>query len=264
MYKSTRLSRLFLKLAARIADKKPCPRTISYGGSEAASLDCVLVRISLCGDQAEECLVRSSDVNAIHTLVQCNGSFTSDYSIPYHSIGYFSFVSKRFIGNHWIDGKSLYRFVIYEWLGIHYCDVLFTKLRQFLFNLRTFQRARKISVLKFLVEHRIKQRANGRFGVRPGIGLSDLMVELYGARVAEHRTYTAMYEQLKMVIDSLIATEDVIVIDDRILAEGRALETIAVFEEDNRRHRDSVFQNWILLALTAVLAITAVVQTISP
>lgn len=137
---------------------------------------------------------------------------------------------------------------------------------QKLYNSKTKFQLDRIGLLQKLVAIHIESAnlSGNNILVSPtNYSATSLLLRIYGNRFFAHPAYKREFARFKMIIDSLIHTDDLVKEEHgNFRLSKKALFTIASFEETERRHYDSVIQNRRIWWLTVVLAVAAVTQTI--
>ena len=127
-------------------------------------------------------------------------------------------------------------------------------------------RSNRLEILQAIVEKEIAERSQGEqddvFDFR-GFYRWFLFEEIYGWRVLGHPEAERQRIVFDLMVESLLSSNDLISSDrDRIQTGPNALVTISAAAESNRRHRDMIFQNAVIIILTAILALKAVIEMI--
>ena len=143
--------------------------------------------------------------------------------------------------------------------------VLAERLRQAIFNRKTKFRSDRISVLKKIVER--YQREAEHDGIRFIVGGDEYTAvishfeHVYGQRIFLHPSFNRELASFWLIMDSLSSSGDLEKSDQSdFKLNGQALATIAEFELSEQRHSDQKWHNWLIFALTFVLAAAAITQ----
>ena len=94
-----------------------------------------------------------------------------------------------------------------------------------------------------------------------GSEIYEIISKMYGSRIFKHQHQNQFSAHLELLLESLVESGDVIKTNPNELykATGKALSTIAHYEEENRRHRQQMRMNFLMVILTTVIAISSVI-----
>jgi len=123
----------------------------------------------------------------------------------------------------------------------------------------------RMDVLKTLVQKNLEcARGEGMFAehgeAQSYLGLFESM---YGTEVFAHPKHDKELKRFRFILDSLVEGGELSQNNGRYELKGRALSTIADYEEAERRHSDSVRQNRRLVWLTLLIAVATLLQAYS-
>jgi len=93
-----------------------------------------------------------------------------------------------------------------------------------------------------------------------GIRSLDLMTKLYSIKWILHPEGDQQQEKLELYLDSLVKSEDLELINNEYVVTGNAIRTIEKFEEEERRHVESVKMQKKMFWLTFIIALLALIQ----
>lgn len=147
---------------------------------------------------------------------------------------------------------------------------LHAKRHRFLFWFRTKAYIRqlkfrddRISLLELISEHELKDRIAMSdeilFGYE-GVSQFWLFEHVYGLGVSEHPNSNFERARFDMLVDSLVHSDELILANDKVKIGGNALQTLSTHVESDRRHRDVVSQNTVIILLTLVIAVSSAVS----
>lgn len=132
-------------------------------------------------------------------------------------------------------------------------EIYLGRFSQALFNRRKLVRGDRILVLRLFLHETLR---NDKFEVGP----SGVLQKMYGFRWMHHPDSVRTMQYYRLVLDSLVASEDLKQSDSRYKLAPKALWSLAKFEEENRKHRDSMRSQWILASLTFGLILVGLIQ----
>ncbi len=143
----------------------------------------------------------------------------------------------------------------FKYIGMRISGV-FNSMNQSIFNRRQLETKRRMELLEFMIKERFERGT-------VNVGIVELMTKLYSIRWLYHPSRQEQKNKLKFHLESLIESGDVIFDNGsssyRVL--GKAISTIERYEEEERRHTESVRTQKRMVALTFLIAILALVQS---
>jgi hypothetical protein len=153
--------------------------------------------------------------------------------------------------------------ITYHYLGKKHFLVLKEFISKKVFDASTTFRSDRISLLKKIIDVTFDSTQNNDvnpFGSIPTISELNLFAEIYGYRIYNHPNFNEEYRKYSFLIESLRESGELTINGNNVKLTGKSIKTIADFELSERRHKDSKFHNWLLFGLTALIAISTVVQ----
>src|SRR5690606_23021606 len=139
----------------------------------------------------------------------------------------------------------------------HRIQIVKNKLIQDVYNRKTLLRSERNELLRYLVEATVANRTASFDPLSLGIRLHTTRWFFHPQR-QEHQAH------LRLLMDSLVATGNLRRNDGRSSLEPQALATLAAYEQEERRHHDSLHTsrtaNRISLAVIIVGALAVAAQ----
>jgi hypothetical protein len=132
----------------------------------------------------------------------------------------------------------------------------YEKLEQYFFNKKKLITKDRLGLLKFMLSDQLDRTHDS------SIDIDDLMGKLYSFRYFYHPDGGKEEQKVRLHLQSLVESEDIgRTSDDKYVVKGKALCTIANYEEEERKHRETVIIQRIIAFLTIIIALAAVAQT---
>jgi hypothetical protein len=231
---------------------RPAPDRIPRSGNATRGVNCTVATVSH-DDGAWALLVSSTSKHGISGRILENGSFDAACSAPWRVLENAKFEFLRFVGPYEFRHHSIVRFLFAETFGIYRFAILKDRTEQYFFNRTRLARAERIGILKALLERTLGQREYTASPVT-------LMTNLHSSRWVFHPEHEKLLAYYKLLLDSLVASGDLIVDGIAYRISPKALGTLASAEEDDRRHSDSISQQRALKWLTVALVLIGAVQ----
>jgi len=122
----------------------------------------------------------------------------------------------------------------------------------------------RFEILRKIVETEIKTGdAIGNI-LSEGYDTWDLYRRIYGQHVFEHPKTKAHLRRFELLVESLIHENALQRQSSKVAIGPNAMTLLSEYGLAKRRHRDSVWQNWILIVLTFVLIFATVIAPVVP
>ena len=240
------------RFALTIAAKKPCPDLIPRIGPDAKDVDCYSVHIDIMKNGLQLLLSQISD-KGILARELIDGSYQKQRTITWAELKNAQYRITHFYREYSFEYSSILfciLHVVFRWKIIRR---VYDGIIQSYFNRKKLIRAKRMEVLRIiadnaLVKHDYKTSA-GQF-----------IHDRYSYRQIRRPDYSQLTAYYSLLLDSLAASGDLIKCDLSYTLAPNALHTIALYEEEERRHKDNIRLQKILIAATAALAIEGALQ----
>lgn len=238
--------------AIKLALRRPAPQRIPRTLPKAIDVDCFVVQI---GDDKNKWLFlgESSNSKGIEGYWWDGDSYNLPCSISFESISSRRVEITHYINVYEFNFTSPIKFLLFELCCVVKLKILKEKIYQAFFNRKKLIRMDRISVLRLALEESIK---NKQFYLSSTV----LMSLLYSNRWVFHPDKDELLRYCSFLLTSLSSSGDLVIKDGFFVIEGKALATIAEYEEDYRRHRDNPISQKILAALTVGMVIVGIAQ----
>lgn len=182
----------------------------------------------------------------------------SECSVPYEAFDNFTIAIDYYYRGWRFRTNGVPMFVLQYLCSYPFWRIYTDRILQAVFNLRPLARRDRMKVLSFILAQTIKDR---EFEVHP----TGILTHLYSARWVLRKDHQELMSYYGLLLDSLKHTGD--------LATGKhggyysikpqALNTIAAFQREERRHRDNYKIQRGIFLLTVVLMLVGVAQAIT-
>lgn len=146
--------------------------------------------------------------------------------------------------------------VIFNWLGIPYAMLAWSRLTGSIMRRRKLVRGDRIEVLRMFLENTLK---NSKYSG----SVVSVMLDRYGPRVYdEHPQRDELENYYQLTLTSLVASGDLISSQGLYALSPGALNTLAAHEIEERRHADTRTRQTTMNWLTFILAIIGMLQVL--
>ncbi|NIF85283.1 hypothetical protein F3J24_17365 [Comamonas sp. Tr-654] len=229
-----------------------CPSTIPRSGESGEKVNCFAVYIDI--DKKPYLLVERIDGETLDCLEWNGERFADKKTINFSEVLDNSLSVTHFYGLSEVNYRGFKDFVIGRLLRAPYAILFFKKvagaLEQYLFNKKKLVTKQRIELLNLMVRLHLEGK-----NVPSPIGL---MSHLYSLKWVLHPDRAAQIKKIQLTLDSFVDSGEISSIQNgEYRVNGKALHTIELFEEQERKHRESV----IIQRLTIFLSIAIVILT---
>ncbi|MBT2131481.1 hypothetical protein [Aliiroseovarius lamellibrachiae] len=256
------LKHFWLKRALRRVARKPAPNRIPLSGERALENDFYHADLRILDGSYSDILVQTVSPRGFAGIAwnEEEDGYSIGTSVCYQFLGSYQIRISKYYRGHEFTFRNPMSFILQEFFKLPLVEIFADRTFQGLFNFRTPTRQSRIKILKKLISQREQNAAERRILLGRDdltIHMFDIMGLLYGSRIRRHPRYFSMLDHLHLQIEAMVENGEVSYNDQYVHVTGQALLAIAQYEEDNRRHRSEVFRNWVMLALTLVIAVAA-------
>lgn len=217
-------------------------------------------------NSGQEVLLERIDEERIYGLVWDGNRFAEPTDFAISDIDSWSIDIDRYYGNNILRHHGPLGYILSEFFRQPQFLYLISKLRQKLFNYQTRFRHDRIDLLSKIIELHLSkaEKENGLLFTARSLSVIGLITEVYGSRVYAHPHFKRESARFRLLIDSLAETGDLEKTNSHeFKLNAKAIASISSYEMEERRHRDSIRQNWILVIFTIVMATAAVAQALT-
>ncbi len=145
-------------------------------------------------------------------------------------------------------------FILHQYLPIPYCWLKLERAKQRLYNVKTLIRQERIDVLRVLLREVLEgEEKFDKFW---------MINRLYGPRSSAHPGFAQLLKYYDMLLDSLVDTGELLKDGTGYVVAPKAFTTIAEYEEDDRRHKNQINLQRLIVVLTVCLVIVGLLQAI--
>jgi hypothetical protein len=247
------LRRLALRLLANAVACK-CPDLVPRSGEAAARVNCYSVYV----DKNSEpyLLVKALAGESLECLEWSGQRFDVPKSVSFADIPTGDVSITHFYGYSEVQYKGLREFVAGRLFRLPYLKIRAVRsiesLDQYFFNKKKLVTKQRIELLRFLVARHL----DGKSIKSP----FELMTGLYSVKWFLHPERESQHTRLRFYLDSLVSTGELANRNGDYELTGRALQTIETYEEQERKHTESVKTQRANAWLTAAIVLLTAAQ----
>ncbi len=236
--------------------RKACGSSIPRSGREGERVNCFITSVDKEEDEPY-LVVLGVHLNKLECLEWDGVRYSIQKSISLAAFRLSDFRITHFYGLDEIRYQGITDFVIGRVTGWPYIKVHVIRwlggLGQYIFNKKKLITKQRIELLQFLVVRAL----DGVIEHEP----IDLMADLYTIRWLFHPQGEQQQQKLEFYLKSLVETGELKYTNDRYIVTGKALQTIEEYEEQERKHTESVKMQWRMFWLTLTIAALTLVQS---
>lgn len=231
--------------------KLPAPDSIPRTGEKAQAVNCYVVEL-IDEKAGHRFLIKEKTEKGVCGIYWDNESLGNDTCLPNSEIGYPWNIEVTHYYKTWThvyhDEIDFYSGKIISW---HLIVRLFNGVAQHLFNRRTLRRSERIEILKYLVDETV---------INPNYVFNAILLggSLYTKRWISHPNWQQSNAHLKLILESLVESEDLAKQDEGYKVEPKALLTLSEFENDERKHQDILNNAKVTRWLTVALVVAGI------
>lgn len=230
----------------------PCPQLVPRSGAAGAKVQCFTIYIDKGGEPY--LLVKSLSEGVLSCLEWTGSSFEKPVDIALGAIESSDVSITHFYGYNEIQYNGVIDFVLGRIFFLPYFKIRLVRAietaDQYFFNKKKLLTKQRIDLLRFLVQRQLDGS--------PISSPVDLMTGLYSIKWVLHPDRDPQQKRLRFYLDSLVDTGELKKVDHKYQLTGEALKAIEVYEEQERRHTESVKTQRRMLWLTlAIVLLTA-------
>jgi len=241
-----------LKQAIKHALKKPAPQLIPRSLPKAARVDCFVISLNAKDSSWSVLIEGFSNRGYIGKWLE-NDTYASEVSILPSAVESATFECTHFIGPYEFSYKSAASMLWQELICLPYINVYQDRYSQYRFNKLNLTRLDRIAILRFVYEATLENN-------QIQISSITLAGRLYSNRIFFHPDKTRMFNYCRLLLDSLVASEDLELKGAMYSLSSKALISLSRYEEDERRHKDMISQQRALKWLTGALILVGLIQ----
>lgn len=249
------MRRLHLLLCKRLLPavlENSCPSRIPRSGDAGERVNCFVVAIER---DADPYLVAEHMRGDVLECVEWDGtSYAIRTNLPVAELPELHLRITHYYGLAEVRYSGIFDLLIGRYTGWPYIKIwlyrIWDRLQQESYNRRKIVTKRRMDLLRLLVE----KHAGG------SVSSIDLMTELYSIRWVMHPDSEAEQQRIELYLDSLVRSGDLQLVNHDFAVTGQALSTIERYEEEERRHGESVGVQRRMWWLTLLIALLTLVQ----
>ena len=236
-------------LSKKVGDRIP------RSGAEGKKVNAYAIHLDLDGKPFM--LVDGYEKEEIKGRKWVNDSYCVEKKIPVNEIDKYKFNLIHFYKLYDLPFTSIYRFAFHYFTRSIYLRIyireLISSVNQYFFNKKKLVTIKRMQLLQTMLEYQLDSD-------KQGIHIILLMEKLYSTRWMYHPSGNSQKEILRLYLESLINSGEVIEKNNRYFVTGNAITTLERYEEEERRHIDSVKLQRKMISLTVMLVVVGLIQ----
>ncbi len=252
------------RIACKLATRKPVPQRYSLSNDPENRPDFTFFRFNAkdaeSGYDFLATSVREEGIEGV--FVGSKPEKHGDGCLKFDQIRDPSYEIARIFRTVAVKYETPIRYILGEVIQRHRLGYWREKRLQNSFNRNFRFRAERMSTLGDLVAlHQRKMSDLKLLDFRDrDFDAMDAFTELYTDRVWGHPMTNKYLGEFEFILQSLVSSGELRFENHRYEVQGKALQTLSEYAEDQKRLADQVRHNWIIVWLTVVLALSALSQ----
>lgn len=234
---------------------KKCPNRIPRSGPEGEQIDCFSV---YARDDSSRYLIKHKGNDGYHALKFSTISYDIETILEPERLLFMDIQFVHCFGLTTFKFDSILDLAFHQLSKLIYINswknILVSNIQQFFFNKSKLHTKRRIELLSLLIEDQLKRPHNG-------IGVVELMSKIHSIKWVRHPDGEHQLYTLQLYLDSLEASGELRQSNSIYLVTGNGINTLERYEEQERRHKDSVKLQRIMAFLTAALLVIGAIQS---
>ncbi len=234
---------------------KACGTIISRSGKKGEQVNCYVV--ALDEETSPYFIANAIDGDVITGLKWDGSSYSKHATVSISDIDKWTLNITHFYGLSEVTYNSIYsatwqyitKLIYLKIKIVRYLDKTF----QYFFNKQKLVTKNRMDLLQLMMEDQIARTHNG---ITP-VGL---MSAIYSNRMFLHPNWQEQHKRINLYLDSLVASGELQRINNEYVVTGKAIITIEKYEEDERRHTETVKLQNKMFWIAIVGAFFAIVQ----
>ncbi|MCP8899867.1 hypothetical protein [Gilvimarinus xylanilyticus] len=248
------ISSIIKRALLGIALRRPSPNRIPRSGDEGAAVNCYTTRVST--GAGKELIVCSANGNSLECLEYDGDRYSIHATHDFESL-----IENKFEFTHY---HGLYTTTYFGWWDFAVGTVFrapyikawiystHSKISQTIYNRKKLITKQRIDILKTVLEAEL----NGR----EEISSLDIMTLMYDIRWYLHPSRDDQHHRIELYLDALAETEHLNKSQIHYKITGHGIAAIESYEEEERKHFESISTQRKMLWLTIVIAALTIVQ----
>lgn len=235
---------------------KACESTIPRSGKKGEQVNCYVVALD---QDNSPYFVATAIEDDVMTGLKWNGnSYSENANISVSDLENGTLNITHYYGLSEVTYDSIYSAawhyitrLVYVKIRIYrYIDSTF----QYFFNKKKLVTKKRMDLLRLMMEDQLDR-------THDGIDSISLLAKLYSNRLFLHPTWDEQHKRIDLYLDSLVVSGELRKVNNEFVVTGKAIITIEKYEEDERRHTETVKLQKKMFWLAFIGALFAIVQT---
>lgn len=254
LYPMEEFMKILHKKYIHYALSQPCPALIPRSGAKGAQVNCHTVAIDKEGEP--HYLIKALADDDLICMEWDGNSYANERKIKFSEVNSRDFRISHYYGHSevtyfGINDYVLGRIFFFEYIKIHIYRTL-TAMDQYIFNKTKLVTKQRVELLRFLVAQALEGKKE--------FDVIELMTKLYTIKWVLHPDKGSQTQKVKLYLNSLVDTGELRMNNGNYALTGHAIRGIEEYEEQERKHVESVKIQRRMFWLTLVIALLTLVQ----
>jgi len=236
--------------------RKSCGRRIPSGEEEGEKVNCYFV--GFYHEDSSPYFWATGYNNGLFTGFTWDGhSFANEHNINLSDLNQFRIRILHYYGSFRIQYNSIYAIIWNYYSKLAYTKIHISRwvssISQYFFNKKNLVTKRRMELIQFMLDEQMRR-------THSGISILDLMTKLYSIKWILHPSAEDQEKKLEIYLDSLVESGELRKVNQEYVVTGIAISTLERYEEEERRHIQSVKLQRKMVILTVILVLVGLLQ----
>ncbi|WP_150129088.1 hypothetical protein [Rhizobium phaseoli] len=242
--------------AVDIALRKNAPSLIPTSGDAGQRNDCYVVYFEDHDGKGRFLANEMNDLGVQGKWSVDGRNFVEECSVPYAAFPDFKPAIQHYYRGWTFHSRSIPAFMLKHVSGYPFWRVAWDRLLQTFFNRRQLTRHDRLRVLKYVLAETVKNRNHIAHE-------TELLTQFYSVRWVFRPDKEELMTYYRLLLDALKESGDLKQAQYGLVLDPKAINTIAQYEQEERRHgQNAATQNGIRF-LTVILTLVGIAQAVA-
>lgn len=244
---------MFKKLILKWLVRFPCPERIPRSGDAAKTVNCVSVRLN-AKDNSWVLLIDSVHKNGVEGKYWIGKEDSyRNVGIPFVMLDEYNIEIKNYYGTYTISYSSFIDYILNGLIPIEKIKILMREVGIFFYKRKRLIQTDRMNTLKIIFEETLKDQ-NFK------CSYFSLMNLIHTDNWVYHQDHNLQTRHVLLLLDSLVASEDLKNNSGMYSLTPKALITIENYEKELTKHKEILDQSISMKLLTGALVLVGLVQ----
>ena len=225
----------------------PCPDRIRRSGNAGKRVNCYSINID--NESNLDLLINAVDEIGVTGRLWTGKAYDKKKTVSFEDLNSFKISITHYYGLCTITFDGIFDYLIKNILRIPYIRIWVNGVEQFVYNQTKLFRFERMQILNLLIEDHIENDENEMTSW-------NIMTAIHSIKWSGHPKGEQAHKRLRLFLDSLVETGEIKETDMFCYqVKGKAIDTLACFELEERRYKENLSLKWIMILFTFLMVI---------